>query len=222
MHVAWDPGALSVSHLLSDLLDAPLVASTVSRLVVDCNRTLSAPDLIAARSEATDIPGNLGLTETERLERIKLYYEPFHQAIRNLLDARAATNPVLVTVHSFTPTYHGIHRPWPIGLIPGEEEKFARALFEALKGEDETLNVGWNLPYASISGVTYTLEHHGDERGLPAVMLEIRHDEILSPEGVRLWGGRLARALDKARRAWGRAQAEAATRAAEIGLPPSY
>ena len=40
-HIAWDPGALAVSHQLSDLLDAPLVQSTVSRIVIDCNRGLT-------------------------------------------------------------------------------------------------------------------------------------------------------------------------------------
>ena len=38
-----------------------------------------------------------------------------------------------------------------------------------------------------MNGVTYTLEHHGDGRGLDATMIEIRHDEILEPAGVSLW-----------------------------------
>src|SRR5436305_11817834 len=50
-HIAWDPGALSVSRNLVELLDAPLVHSTVSRLVIDCNRTHDAPDLIPTLSE---------------------------------------------------------------------------------------------------------------------------------------------------------------------------
>ena len=57
-HIAWDPGALAVSLRLSDLLDAPVVHSTVSRLVIDCNRDLDAPDIIPAISEHTTIPGN--------------------------------------------------------------------------------------------------------------------------------------------------------------------
>jgi predicted N-formylglutamate amidohydrolase len=222
MHVAWDPGALSVAHLLSDLLDATLIATTVSRLVIDCNRTLSAPDLVPTRSEATEIPGNVGLSAEQKSDRVHRYYEPFHAAITQVLNQRAPQHPILVTVHSFTPSYHGVPRPWPIGLIPGRDQTFARAVFEALKTEDETLNVGWNQPYASIAGVTYTLEHHGDERGIPAVMLEIRHDEILTPDGVRLWGGRIGRALEAAKRAWTKASAEASARAAEMSLPPSY
>src|SRR4051794_3028810 len=37
-HIAWDPGALGVSRSLARRLDAPLVHSRVSRLVLDCNR----------------------------------------------------------------------------------------------------------------------------------------------------------------------------------------
>ena len=38
-YIAWDPGALGVSLRLSDLLDAPVVHSTVSRLVIDYRRS---------------------------------------------------------------------------------------------------------------------------------------------------------------------------------------
>ena len=58
-HIAWDPGALGVSETMSRLLDAPLVESCVSRLIIDCNRTLDAPDLIPSLSEATTIPACL-------------------------------------------------------------------------------------------------------------------------------------------------------------------
>jgi len=68
-HVAWDPGALGVAREMARLLDASLVRATVSRLVIDCNRALDAPDLIATVSETTEIPGNAKITEAERLRR---------------------------------------------------------------------------------------------------------------------------------------------------------
>src|SRR5690606_10422648 len=60
-HIAWDPGALPVSQRLSVALDAPLVAAGLSRLLIDCNRPLDAPDLIPEISETTAIPGNAAL-----------------------------------------------------------------------------------------------------------------------------------------------------------------
>ena len=200
-HIAWDPGALPVSLRLSDLLDAPVVHSTVSRLVIDCNRELHAADLIPESSEYTVIPGNAAVTAEDRAWRIAAAYEPFHAAIDQLLEARqsAGLETVLVCMHSFTPTYKGTARPWPIGLIPPYREDYTRALREALAADAPDLNIGWNEPYSALKGVTQTLERHGDGRSLDATMIEIRHDEILEPNGVALWADRLARCLEAAR-----------------------
>jgi predicted N-formylglutamate amidohydrolase len=197
MHIAWDPGALAVAMRLTELLDAPLVQSTVSRLIIDCNRDHDAIDLVPVISERIDIAANVGIPKSERDFRIASYHAPFHGAIEALLDRRrdAGMQTILVTVHSFTPTYKDVARPWPIGLIHGTEERFTHALFAALKAEDPALNVGWNEPYSARNGVTYTLEHHGDERGLDCTMIEIRHDEILETPGVTVWADRLARCL---------------------------
>jgi predicted N-formylglutamate amidohydrolase len=203
-HIAWDPGALAVSLQLSNILDAPLVQSTVSRLVIDCNRGPQAVDLIPVVSERTQIPANAGLPESERAARLAAFHTPFHKAIDAVLDQRQETGQeaILVAIHSFTPTYKDVPRPWPIGLIPGIDEDLTRALQAALAAESLELNIGWNEPYAARKEVTYTVEEHGDRRGLPTTMVEIRHNEILEPAGVALWSGRLARALEAARLAW--------------------
>lgn len=200
-HIAWDPGALAVSLRLVDLLDAPLVHSTVSRLVIDCNRTFGAPDLIVSVSETTEIPGNRTVTEADRQRRIERYHTPFHAEIDTLLNRRADAGheTILVAMHSFTPVYKGVSRPWPIGLIHGIQTDYTRAVFEALERAEPGLDVGWNEPYAALNGVTYTLEHHGDGRGLTSTMIEIRHDEILQPAGVERWAGLLAQCLEEAR-----------------------
>lgn len=204
-HIAWDPGALAVSLRLSELLDAPVVHSTVSRLVIDCNRDLDAPDLVPTISELTEIPGNAALGADDRHWRIASAHAPFHGAIDRLLDARKAANlpTILVCMHSFTPSYKGVARPWPIGLIHARDERYTAALREALAAEDAALDIGWNQPYSALNGVTYTLEHHGDGRGLDATMIEIRHDGILEPNGVAHWADRLARCLELARVALG-------------------
>ena len=200
-HIAWDPGALAVSRALSEKLDAPLVQSTVSRLIIDCNRDLDAPDLIWKMSEATRIAANENVHLDERTFRINHYHRPYHASIETLLEARrhAGMETILVCMHSFTPVYHGVPRPWPIGLIHGIDQRYTRALYDALKTDDPDLNVGWNEPYAALNGVTLTLEKHGDGRGLDATMIEIRHDEILEPAGVAMWSNRLAHCLQTAR-----------------------
>jgi predicted N-formylglutamate amidohydrolase len=198
-HIAWDPGALAVAMRLSQLLDAPLVHTTTSRLVVDCNRFLDAPTLMAPVSEATEVPGNRNISADQRADRIDRYYTPYHDAIDGLLAARldAGLDSTLVCVHSFTPVFHGQARPWPIGLLPAPDERLTRALHGALAAELPGMAIGWNEPYAAAKGVSYTVDHHG--AGLAATMIELRHDEILEPAGVALWADRLARCLVSAR-----------------------
>lgn len=199
-HIAWDPGALAVSLKLVEQLDAPLVQSTVSRLVVDCNRWHDAPDLIPSVSEDTGIPGNRQVGDNERARRIAEYHTPFHREVEALLDRRAAQGreTVLVAMHSFTPVFRGVARPWPIGFIHGIDPAYTRAVFEAMRAEEPALNIGWNEPYVALAGLTYTIEHHGDGRGLRSTMIELRQDEILEAEGIGYWAGLLARCLTTA------------------------
>ncbi len=200
-HIAWDPGALAVSERLSQRLDAPLVASRISRLVIDANRDEDSPGLIWTLSESTRIAANERLSAAERQHRIEAYHRPYHQAIERVLETRraAGTETILVCVHSFTPVFLGVRRPWEIGLIHGRDARFTTALRDALAAAEPSLSIGWNEPYSALTGVTHTLEHHGDGRGLDATMIEIRNDEILEPRGAAHWAELLARCLTTAR-----------------------
>lgn len=191
-HIAWDPGALPVARALSQALDAPLVESCISRLVVDCNRPFDAPDLISEISETTVIPGNASLDAAERARRIRLAHEPFHAAIEAVLEERLAAGlPTrLVSVHSFTPVYKGVSRPWHIGIVHDDDMRLAGPFIAALKAQPGIV-VGSNQPYSPADRVYYTLEAHGRVRNLPCAMIEIRNDEISDDEGQRRWAERL-------------------------------
>ena len=192
-HIAWDPGALGVARGLSRLLDAPLIFATVSRLVLDLNREPSAPDSIWTLSESTTIPGNLDLDPQERARRVSEVYEPFHGAVDRFADARKAAGQLsaVVSIHSFTPVYRNIPRPWHIGLIFDRDERFARPVEAALK-TDASLIVGMNEPYSPADRVFHTLERHAERRGLASLMIEIRNDLIRTEDGQASWSKRLA------------------------------
>ena len=192
-HIAWDPGALPVARHMASLLEAPLVASRISRLVIDCNRPADAPDLIPEISETTVVPGNRGLDAGERARRIALAHQPFHAAIGELLDrrSRSGLESWLVSVHSFTPVYKGVARPWEIGIIHDEDERLAGPFIDGLRAI-AGLTVGVNEPYSPADRVYYTLERHARARKIPCAMIEIRNDEVKDEKTQRKWAEMLA------------------------------
>jgi predicted N-formylglutamate amidohydrolase len=187
-HIAWDPGAAPVSQRMAAMLDAVLIESRVSRLVIDCNRPLDAPDLIPAFSETTAIPGNARLSPAEREERIAFAYEPFHAEIEGVISRRLAAGleTRLVSVHSFTPVYKRVARPWHIGVIHDDDRRLASPLIAALRSLKD-VTVGVNEPYSPADRVYFKLERHARSRGLACAMIEIRNDEILATAGQRRW-----------------------------------
>lgn len=195
-HIAWDPGALPVARHLAAALDAALVESRLSRLVIDCNRPLDAPDLIPALSEATVILGNENLSPAERERRIALSWKPFHAAVESLVEERLAAGREtwLVSVHSFTPVYNGVARPWQIGVLHDDDTRLSGFLLAALKAEGSIV-VGDNQPYSPADRVYFTLEKHARSRGLPCVMIEIRNNEIGDEAAQARWGKLLAGTL---------------------------
>lgn len=189
-HIAWDPGALSVAEILSDLLDAPLVYANVSRLVIDINRQPDHPGSIVTLSETTVIPGNIELATEERLARCETIYRPFHERLDRVLVERHQRESVVVSIHSFTPVYRGVSRPWHIGILHNDDTRFSAPVTEALE-RDRSLIVGDNEPYAPVDGVYHTIERHTAPSGRPGAMVEIRNDLIMHHEGQTEWAHRL-------------------------------
>lgn len=178
-HVAWDPGAMPVATRLAKKLDAALIASGVSRLVYDCNRPPNALDAMPARSEVIDVPGNYNLSQTERNARTNAYYRPFQAALRQAV--KAVANPIIVTVHSFTPVYHGLARTVEIGVLHDSDTRLANAMLEFAPAHTDA-NVQRNAPYGPDHGVTHTLKEHAIREGHLNVMLEVRNDLIVTSD----------------------------------------
>ena len=197
-HIAWDPGALQVARQLAVALDAPLFWAAVSRLIIDCNRPLDAPDLIVRQADSIDVPGNV-VGDDERRMRIATVHEPFHAALGRLIGGRLAAGRLtaLVSVHSFTPVLNGISRPWDIGVIFGRDRRLADMLIAGL-ATDGSLVVGVNEPYSPVDRVFYTHERHAEPRNLASAMIEIRNDLIEDSASQRAMAARLAGLIGQA------------------------
>jgi predicted N-formylglutamate amidohydrolase len=195
-HIAWDIGAARIAQQLSDSLDAVLILQNYSRLVIDCNRPLAAPDSIPISSENTAIDANRDLDAAQREARRAEIFAPYHDMVRTVLDQRHAEGrpSILVAVHSFTPSYRGVSRPWHVGLMHRRDARFAAALCEHLRREPH-LVVGDNEPYAISDASDYTIPTHAEARGLAHVGIEIRQDQVGDRDGQNSWAERLARLL---------------------------
>lgn len=191
-HIGWDLGAAQLSRRLSALLDAPLVLSGYSRLVIDCNRPLGTPASIPENSCGVPVPGNV-IDAAEAKARADACFWPYHNAITRLLDLRRDRRiaTAILSMHSFTPSMPGQERPWQVAILYGRDRRLAAPFLEALRREPG-LCVGDNEPYRVSEGGDYSIPVHGEARGLPCVLIEVRQDCLASAEGVEAWAQRLA------------------------------
>ena len=154
-----------------------------------------------AISELTPIPGNVGLSDADKAARIAEIFQPYHDAIAVELDRRKQSGlPVaLIAMHSFTPVYKGVARPWHAGVLYNRDARFAQRLRLLLEQETH-LVVGDNEPYSVDDETDHTIPVHGERRALHHIAIEIRQDLITEEAGQIEWADRLARLLPLAYR----------------------
>ena len=192
-HIAYDVGALGTSLRLGELLNAPVVASNFSRLVIDPNRGEEDPTLVMHLYDGTIIPANRHINEAEITRRKEAYYRPYHAAVGAL--AAAHDDIIIVAMHSFSPKLNGrAPRPWEVGILHAtQDERFGVPLIERLQQEPD-LTVGDNEPYAGhLPGDS--VDRHALRDGRLNALVEIRQDLIAETTGQHAWADRLAHAL---------------------------
>jgi predicted N-formylglutamate amidohydrolase len=203
-HIAWDLGCFGVAKQVAAALDAPLIAQNYSRLVIDCNRPPGVESAIPTESEWTRIPGNQELSAEQVRARRTEIFDPYHERVRALLDARAAAGrptTILVAQHSMTDSYKGVPRRMHAAILYNRDRRFAGLMLDMLRREQD-LMVGDNEPYFVSDETDYTVPHHAEARGLPYVEIEIRQDLILDEGGQSQWARRIVRALQDAEKAF--------------------
>lgn len=193
-HIAWDIGAAEVARRLAIRLDAPLVFSNYSRLVIDVNRRPDDPTAMPEESDGTPVPANRGLAGAAREARISCIHEVYHQIVGRKLAALTARGvPMVISVHSFTPVFKGFERPWQIGVLWNKDGRLAKPLMKRLA--ELEVSVGDNEPYSGQDAHGYTLPRHVEDVGYPHVLLEIRQDLIDTRKGAEEWSEKLYSAL---------------------------
>ncbi|MEQ3708096.1 MAG: N-formylglutamate amidohydrolase [Tateyamaria sp.] len=193
-HIAYDIGAMGTALALGEALNAPVICSNYSRLVIDPNRGADDPTLIPQLYDGTIIDVNRRVDAQERARRIEALYQPYHDAIAGLAHRR---DIAFLSIHSFTPQLVGrAPRPWEIGVLSAEDRRIADPLIGNLSNH-LTSPVGDNAPYAGFFPGD-ALSQHAHGPGRPNVILEIRQDLIESPTGQQRWASTLAPHLEAA------------------------
>ncbi|MDH4166171.1 MAG: N-formylglutamate amidohydrolase [Gammaproteobacteria bacterium] len=195
-HIAWDIGAGELARGLAHALDAPAVLAGYSRLVVDCNRSPDDDEAFRKESDGWAIPGNQSLTDDDRRVRLASFFDPYHGCIEAMVRGFRGRGvvPMLIAVHSFSPTLAGNTRPWHAGVLWDRDEANALRLLHRLRAQKGLL-IGDNEPYSGKHPANYTIDHHAKAHGLPHVCLEVRQDLLSSPAGIERWVRLLARII---------------------------
>ncbi|MCX2725335.1 N-formylglutamate amidohydrolase [Roseibium salinum] len=196
-HIGYDIGARAVTLELARRLNAPACLTTFSRLLIDPNRGDDDPTLIMRLSDGAVVPGNARADAGERARRIDLFHRPYHQLIERTLDAMIAeaAPPVIFSIHSFTPVWRGVPRPWHVTVLWDSDPRAVEPLLDGLRTQ-EGLIVGDNEPYDGALK-NDTMYQHATQRGLAQALLELRQDLIADEAGAMEWAGRLEPVLRK-------------------------
>ncbi|KQP92980.1 N-formylglutamate amidohydrolase [Methylobacterium sp. Leaf117] len=195
-HIAYDIGAAAVTRRLAADLGVPAILTRFSRLIIDPNRGRADPTLVMRLSDGAVVPGNARIDEDGKAERIRRFYAPFDEAIDAGIAEAEATGrrPAIVTIHSFTPYWRGVPRPWEVGILWDRDDRMSAPLIAGLRADPAGLTVGDNEPYGGgLPGDT--IDRHAMARGLPNALVEIRQDLIVGEAGQAEWASRFARLL---------------------------
>jgi predicted N-formylglutamate amidohydrolase len=194
-HIAYDIGVAELTRALAAELAAPAVLSRFSRLLIDPNRGDDDPTLVMKLSDGAVVPGNAKVDDAEVARRIERFSAPYHAAIDTLIDRSlaAGVQPILFSIHSFTPVFHDGPRPWHCSVLWEHDGRLALPLLSALRAEPDIVT-GENEPYAgALKGDSMT--RHGLDRGLPHAIVEVRQDLLDDSAGISAWAKRFSRIL---------------------------
>jgi len=194
-HIGYDIGAAGVTRRLAATLGCPAVLSRFSRLLIDPNRGEDDPTLVMRLSDGAIVPGNRHADASEVERRLDLFHRPYHAAIEAEIGAMLAAGvvPAIFSMHSFTPVWRGVPRPWHAAVLWDSDPRFNLELIAALEAPGDLI-VGDNEPYDGALR-NDCLYRHATTRGLAGTLLEVRQDLIADAAGQEAWAARLAGVL---------------------------
>lgn len=173
-HRGYDPHSIEMASALATRLDCRLIQGTVSRLLVELNRSL---DHRALFSEFTRVLG-----ESERAQLLNEYYFPYRAAVEQEIRSQIQKRRTVLhlSVHTFTPIMNGKPRIADVGLLfdPSREQESAliRGWKRAISKHVPELRTRRNYPYYGRSdGLTTALRSKFPDTEYLGIEVEVRN-----------------------------------------------
>jgi len=148
-HRGWDSGALKLAKRFAKHFNASLHFSTVTRLLVELNRSHNHSQLFSV------FTARLPAAEKKRI--LERHWHPYRLAVEADL-ARLISDcgrVVHLSVHSFTPVWNGVTRRTDVGLLYDPQRHHERRLCKnwqvSLRARQSSLTVHRNAPYRGIA-----------------------------------------------------------------------
>lgn len=143
-HRAIDFGASDIVAYLAQALGIEYTSATVTRLLIDCNRSLKNRGCFSSFVEP--------LSHTEKQSLIEQYYVPYRTAVQNAIQAKINANYQVLhlSIHSFTPILNGVTRNAEIGLLYDpmrHGEKEVARVFRGILIKQTDWRIRMNYPY---------------------------------------------------------------------------
>ncbi len=175
-HRGWDIGILPFAEVMAKILRAPLLSSTVSRLLVELNRSLGHRQLFSEFS--TRLPHDA------RRELLQKYYFPHREMVSQAVqNARAYGRVYHITVHSFTPELNGHVRNADITFLYDYRRKSEATLakyWQALLQQKLPVRVRRNYPYRGhTDGLESALRKHWQEKDYVGLCVEVNQKHLV-------------------------------------------
>ena len=190
-HRGWDPGALPIARTLARVLRAPLLSTTMSRLVVDMNRSPNNPRVFSETTRS--------LSREQRNALLLRYHGPHWNRVTEAIEERAG-RVVHIAVHSFTPVLNGSNRAFDVGLLydpkRAVEVRFAKCWQRGLQQQLGSTRVRRNAPYRGDSdGLTTALRKTYAMPSYLGLELELNQSALERPAARRVMSELLIQTL---------------------------
>lgn len=180
-HWGLDIGAFEMANALAIELKCVFVHSLYSRLLLDTNRSIVSDTLFRKTGDGKEVDLNKNLTHEEEQRRIKRFYIPYYEALREISSKVSPT--YVLSVHSFTPIYQGETRSMEVGVLYGlDSTKFAIDINAGMNDKGYCSEV--NKPYDGITtmGTLKSLIYAKYPAKRQGITFEFRNDILSDKE----------------------------------------